>query len=246
MTDARDIHSGRTNLPKKVDGVSNIPKDVPVTVHPAFQDFYPLHVTKTEQPKSAKMGIKVGKNAAPIIVGILLVILAALAAMWYVMRQQTYTPATSSSSTTSTSSNSIPIVDSTGQTPVSVGYSNAQYGFKLTYPASWANVLTQDITASDTTTTKPLARIAFFLPATAAAGSRTLLTIRVDSADTYKTWQNQLTATPSSQAQLLGKIGTNTVSVESEYKAISGDGATDAFKAAAADLPAVLVSFATN
>ncbi len=90
MPEARQLHKRHgvvantevKSSPKKTDASEAVPlKVLPVEKHESFEDFYPLHVTKTES-------VKEYTGSGPLIFGIILIMIVAAAAFWYVKNQE--------------------------------------------------------------------------------------------------------------------------------------------------------------
>jgi hypothetical protein len=116
MPEARQLHKRHGNVantptvapakPKAEEVVAL--KVLPVEKHESFEDFYPLHVTKTES-------VKENTGSGPLIFGIILIIVVAVLAFWYVKNQEEVSNITNTPtiSQTPSASSTVPTMDTT-------------------------------------------------------------------------------------------------------------------------------------
>ncbi len=253
--EAKKLHVGRGQTgakpeakpeakPKKI--IENTEGDVvPVTVlepqpKQDFDEFYPLHVTKVEEPTS--------NNAVLLVPAIIIITILILGFVWYKNNQnKTSTEATPAGTSTKTTTPAPAAPTPSASTPADTGatqYVDKTYGFTISYLPSWKSVTTKGLDV--TTEPQAEARIEFDLPGVVNSPATTLLVVRVDTKDMYTKWIKSVRdAGKESQQKLLGQSASQVFSAE-YFNTTPAITATAPEKQAIADVDAVIKSFALS
>lgn len=204
----------------------------------AYNDFYPLHVTKVEDKKQS--------GSLALIIGVVMTIAILTLTFWYLKNQQVQEE-TSQSAVSSARAGEIDLgqpqgnqLNTTNPTISANQYINEQYGFAITKPASWIKVVEEVGDVNTLLEPKPTAVINFVHPTTdplVSSGKVALVTLRIDAVDIYQALVAQNTETAP---QKVGQSGQYVVSIHSR---VNSSVPVDV-KPAADALDAVLASFA--
>ncbi|GEM_PF-4912857 len=238
MPGAQDLHKRATAKvsseakSKKIDSGMAVPVTVepPQPKHDSFDEFYPLHVTKVEETKP--------NTPMFWVIGVIFVVAAAILAGWYVYTQQN-TDLPSNSNQTSTSQQPTTVAPSSISATTS--YKNTQYGFSLTFPASWSTVKAEKGTVCMADGC-PSEALVFSLPSSMPADQPTpLVTLEVYTLEAYTAHVNSLQNSGTAVPKKIGQTTTHVFSVGSQATAQAADSLD--IQKAITDMPSVLASF---
>lgn len=222
-TDAKNIHRRHgTSVPKSDLSRKKPASEETVAVrfnpenppHEEFKDFYPLHVTKVEQPKTVSLGL--------VIVGIIFILGVAAGSGWYVLKQEKADKTTQSSTMFSDSNPTekklAADTEKIGSTkPITGGflYTNSAFMFQLTLPAAWEKVEVSDVPDEIAAeTVRPSELIDFIYGSGGGQPGTLVLQLRVDTESSY----TQFVAASSAPPTKLLDNGTYVVSLHHQEK----------------------------